>query len=345
MAASTSMLLNQLPKKRVHYNPVSAECRDCLSDHQTELSYHLEVNADVLLTVILLSVRPRGLWGLCAGQWELVDTPYITAVPKEVLIKWQLPDKDESKKLWGSGEIPLEVYLVITVLKLLADRSVVSGGQLRYCIMNLFIGQFCIKANWSPLTEKERKQTLLNGQFSKWSVNMIGCCFHYFLFCNWAGGTVILNGRKGVITSPGFPNPYPPHLKSSWKISVPSGQLVKLEITDMAIPGEIGKCKQDKLIISDDYGTLGEPELHLLLFYIDYIFCNFYALPYFHNKCDILPVRVPLNNCFRKSWLCLSLWSLNSSHCELKVINLFVHFEFGWQAPRRTQQPCKTANS
>ncbi|XP_070768774.1 ovochymase-2 [Enoplosus armatus] len=72
-----------------------------------------------------------------------------------------------------------------------------------------------------------------------------------------SGGPVILQGRKGVIQSLGFPNPYPAHLNSSWKISVPKGLLVKLQITEMAITGETGQCKEDKLVISDNYSTLG----------------------------------------------------------------------------------------
>uniref|UniRef100_A0A3B4TUR0 Zgc:154142 n=1 Tax=Seriola dumerili TaxID=41447 RepID=A0A3B4TUR0_SERDU len=72
-----------------------------------------------------------------------------------------------------------------------------------------------------------------------------------------SGGPVILNGRKGVVQSLGFPNPYPAHLNSSWKISVPKGFLVKLQITDMAITGETGQCKEDKLVISDNYSILG----------------------------------------------------------------------------------------
>uniref|UniRef100_A0A665XBY8 Cubilin-like n=1 Tax=Echeneis naucrates TaxID=173247 RepID=A0A665XBY8_ECHNA len=71
------------------------------------------------------------------------------------------------------------------------------------------------------------------------------------------GGPVILNGRKGVIQSLGFPNPYPAHLNSSWKISVPRGFMAKLHITDMAITGETGLCKEDKLVISDKYSILG----------------------------------------------------------------------------------------
>ncbi|XP_040043305.2 ovochymase-2 isoform X2 [Gasterosteus aculeatus] len=71
------------------------------------------------------------------------------------------------------------------------------------------------------------------------------------------GGPVILHGRKGVIQSVGFPNPYPAHLNSSWMISVPKGFLVKLQITEMAITGEPGQCKGDKLVISDGYSTLG----------------------------------------------------------------------------------------
>lgn len=81
-----------------------------------------------------------------------------------------------------------------------------------------------------------------------------------FVVCYWAGsgGPIILNGRKGMIQSLGFPNPYPAHLKSSWKISVPKGFLVKLHITDMAITGETGQCKEDKLVITDNYSTLGD---------------------------------------------------------------------------------------
>lgn len=98
-------------------------------------------------------------------------------------------------------------------------------------------------------------------------------CLHYFLF-HWIvnGDTVILKGRKGVIQSLGFPNPYPAHLKSMWKISVDKGLLVKLQITDLAITGETGQCKEDKLIIADQYSTLGKlqfnffPQMQLSLF-------------------------------------------------------------------------------
>uniref|UniRef100_A0A3Q1JVK3 Ovochymase 2 n=1 Tax=Anabas testudineus TaxID=64144 RepID=A0A3Q1JVK3_ANATE len=72
-----------------------------------------------------------------------------------------------------------------------------------------------------------------------------------------SGGPIILQGRKGVIQSVGFPNPYPAHLNTMWKISVPKGFLVKLQITDMAITGETGQCKEDKLVISDSYSVLG----------------------------------------------------------------------------------------
>ncbi|XP_071359853.1 ovochymase-2 [Trachinotus anak] len=72
-----------------------------------------------------------------------------------------------------------------------------------------------------------------------------------------SGGPVILHGRKGVVQSLGYPNPYPAHLNSSWKISVPKGFLVKLQITDMAITGQTGQCKEDKLVISDKYSILG----------------------------------------------------------------------------------------
>ncbi|XP_041837910.1 ovochymase-2 [Melanotaenia boesemani] len=70
-------------------------------------------------------------------------------------------------------------------------------------------------------------------------------------------GPVIIKGRKGEIQSLGFPNSYPAHSNSSWIISVSKGLLVKLQITDMAITGETGRCKEDKLIISDNYSILG----------------------------------------------------------------------------------------
>lgn len=38
---------------------------------------------------------------------------------------------------------------------------------------------------------------------------------------------------------------------------MPKGFLVKLQITDMAITGNTGQCKDDKLVISDGYATLG----------------------------------------------------------------------------------------
>ncbi|KAJ4944177.1 hypothetical protein JOQ06_012722 [Pogonophryne albipinna] len=74
---------------------------------------------------------------------------------------------------------------------------------------------------------------------------------------NRGDGPVIIKARKGEIHSPGYPNAYPAHQKISWKISVPKGFLVKLQFTDMAITGEIGQCKEDKLVITDNYSTLG----------------------------------------------------------------------------------------
>ncbi|XP_053711283.1 tolloid-like protein 1 [Synchiropus splendidus] len=70
-------------------------------------------------------------------------------------------------------------------------------------------------------------------------------------------GPIIVTGRKGVIHSEGFPNAYPAHQNIVWKITVSRGFLVKLQFTDLAIPGETGQCKEDKLIVSDRYSTLG----------------------------------------------------------------------------------------
>ncbi|KAM9792333.1 cubilin [Neosynchiropus ocellatus] len=70
-------------------------------------------------------------------------------------------------------------------------------------------------------------------------------------------GPIIVTGRKGVIHSEGFPNAYPAHQNIVWKITVAKGFLVRLQFTDLAIPGETGQCKEDKLIVSDRYSTLG----------------------------------------------------------------------------------------
>ncbi|KAM8772707.1 ovochymase-2 [Acanthopagrus schlegelii] len=70
-----------------------------------------------------------------------------------------------------------------------------------------------------------------------------------------AGSSLL--GRKGVIQSEGFPNSYPAHANNSWEIVVAKGFLIKFQITDIAITGETGQCKEDKLIVSDKYSTLG----------------------------------------------------------------------------------------
>lgn len=174
------------------------------------------------------------------------------------------------------GGIPPEVYLFITVLKLLADRHVLSSGQLRYYIMNQLMGQFSIQQRTSIEKNKTKRINYIelrhteNKAFDEVSffLNHQRCKYDKILFyitsCTvfLAGGTVILNGRKGVLQSLGYPNAYPPHLNSSWKITVAKGFLVKFQITDLAITGQTGQCKEDKLIISDVYSTLGEPYLN-----------------------------------------------------------------------------------
>ncbi|KAK0137505.1 Cubilin [Merluccius polli] len=51
--------------------------------------------------------------------------------------------------------------------------------------------------------------------------------------------------------------PYPAEQRCSWTVSVPAGFLVKLQFTDMAVPGEPGECKEDELTVSDRFGRLG----------------------------------------------------------------------------------------
>lgn len=70
------------------------------------------------------------------------------------------------------------------------------------------------------------------------------------------GGPAVINERKGVIHSLGFPNAYPAHLRCQWNITVPKGFMLKLEVTDLAITGETGQCKEDMLVISDRFTTL-----------------------------------------------------------------------------------------
>ncbi|TSK22490.1 Chymotrypsin-like elastase family member 2A [Bagarius yarrelli] len=66
-----------------------------------------------------------------------------------------------------------------------------------------------------------------------------------------------LFGQRGKIHSLAYPNVYPANLQCSWNISVAEGLLVKLHITDLAIAGEPGQCKQDKLTITDSQQSLG----------------------------------------------------------------------------------------
>lgn len=96
------------------------------------------------------------LTGLFPGQSELVDSPYITVMPLRAVFptETQLLSSDSypvgmnaSSFLCKSAEIPPEAYLFITVLKPLADRQVLSSGQLGYYMMMLFMGQFCIQAS------------------------------------------------------------------------------------------------------------------------------------------------------------------------------------------------------
>ncbi|XP_029115121.1 ovochymase-1 [Scleropages formosus] len=65
------------------------------------------------------------------------------------------------------------------------------------------------------------------------------------------------SGRKGVISSKGFPEPYPANLECAWTIRVSQGLLVKLEVTDMAVVGEAGQCGADYLLVSDSLQSLG----------------------------------------------------------------------------------------
>ncbi|KAL2098056.1 hypothetical protein ACEWY4_007263 [Coilia grayii] len=82
---------------------------------------------------------------------------------------------------------------------------------------------------------------------------------HLVLFPSESGcgdmGT--LSGRKGLIQSKGFPEPYPAGLRCRWNITVAEGQMVKLTITDLAITGEPGQCKEDRLLIEDAQKSFG----------------------------------------------------------------------------------------
>ncbi|XP_048855841.1 ovochymase-2 [Brienomyrus brachyistius] len=71
------------------------------------------------------------------------------------------------------------------------------------------------------------------------------------------GTSTLQQGRKGAISSKGFPEPYPSDLQCAWNITVPEGLLVKLEVTDMAVVGEAGQCGPDRLLVSDELQSLG----------------------------------------------------------------------------------------
>ncbi|XP_031415931.1 ovochymase-2 [Clupea harengus] len=71
------------------------------------------------------------------------------------------------------------------------------------------------------------------------------------------GDVGTLSGRKGVIQSKGFPEPYPAGLSCRWNITVADDLMVKLHITDLAITGEAGQCKEDRLLITDAQQSFG----------------------------------------------------------------------------------------
>lgn len=61
-----------------------------------------------------------------------------------------------------------------------------------------------------------------------------------------------------MIQSMGFPEPYPANLSCQWNITVAADMLVKLEVTDLAVTGEAGQCKEDRLLITDDQKSFGK---------------------------------------------------------------------------------------
>ncbi|KAJ8388268.1 hypothetical protein AAFF_G00135290 [Aldrovandia affinis] len=72
------------------------------------------------------------------------------------------------------------------------------------------------------------------------------------------GTNGVLNGRKGVIQSKGFPQSYPANLRCAWNITVTEGFLATLQVTDIALVGEAGNCGNDVLQVSDTLQSLGK---------------------------------------------------------------------------------------
>lgn len=67
-------------------------------------------------------------------------------------------------------------------------------------------------------------------------------CFHVAV----CGGTYFTS--KGVLQSPNYPNNYPHNKECTWIISVPTGQQIKLNVTDFNLEGG-SRCYYDYLEI------------------------------------------------------------------------------------------------
>lgn len=139
--------------------------------------------------------------------------------------------------LWCRSSVLISHFRWLTPFYYLSLRLcfVISGTTINYDIIRYCV-QFCFMTASAPFF-------------------VLFCFFCYY--CAGTGGPIILTGRKGTFHSPSFPNTYPSHLNISWRISVPRGFLMKLQFTDLAVPGETDRCKEDKLVISDAYTTLG----------------------------------------------------------------------------------------
>jgi hypothetical protein len=70
----------------------------------------------------------------------------------------------------------------------------------------------------------------------------------YACFClAVCGGTYFTS--KGTLQSPNYPNYYPHNKDCTWIISVPTGQQIKLNVTDFSLEGRSGRCPYDYLEI------------------------------------------------------------------------------------------------
>lgn len=70
------------------------------------------------------------------------------------------------------------------------------------------------------------------------------CDLISFLHCHLPGCGADFQGESGEFTSPNYPQPYPRYKECIWKIEVPYGKRIQLNILDIDVETS-ANCKDD----------------------------------------------------------------------------------------------------